>query len=167
MPQAAVIAAGHDDELDSRPVAEAALTIVRLFRAMERVDSALTPQQYRVLKLVGAGGERSAQLADKLAIAKPTLTNTADGLVAAGLLARETESTDRRGVRLRLTEAGRVAMRRADETFGGWLSELLVKAGEPKRTLADFAALDEAMDEMWMARRAARAVKRPGSQGDA
>ena len=105
--------------------------------------------------------------ADKLAIAKPTLTNTADGLVAAGLLARETESTDRRGVRLRLTEAGRVAMRRADETFGGWLSELLVKAGEPKRTLADFAALDEAMDEMWMARRAARAVKRPGSQGDA
>jgi DNA-binding MarR family transcriptional regulator len=135
---------------------EAALTIVRLFRAMERVDSGLTPQQYRVLKLIGAGGERSARLAEKLTIAKPTLTSTADGLVAAGLLAREAETTDRRAVRLRLTEAGQAAMRHADEIYSGWLSELLAKAGDPERLTRDFAALEQAMEEMWLARRAVK-----------
>jgi DNA-binding MarR family transcriptional regulator len=140
-------------------VDDAALTIVRLFRAMERVDSGLTPQQYRVLKLVGAGGERSARLAEKLAIAKPTLTSTADGLVAAGLLAREAETTDRRAVRLRLTEAGQVAIRQADDIYSAWLSELLEKAGDSERLVADFAGLEQAMEEMWLARRAEKAVK--------
>src|SRR5271155_5711333 len=106
-------------------VDDVALVIVRLFRAMERVDAGLTPQQYRVLKLAGAGGERSARLAERLAGAKPTLTSTADALVAAGLLGREAESMDRRAVRLRLTEAGQVAVRHADQVYSGWLGQLL------------------------------------------
>ena len=61
------------------------LTVLRMSRVMERVDSGVSPQQYRMLKLIGAGGERSAKLAEKLAVAKPTLTSTADSLVAAGL----------------------------------------------------------------------------------
>src|ERR1700685_1224839 len=86
-------------EVDARAVAragDAALTVIRLFRSMERVDAGLTPQQFRMLKLIGAGGERSARLAERLAVAKPTLTSTADGLVAAGLVWRETEISDRR-----------------------------------------------------------------------
>ena len=86
--------------LDKARTADAALTLIRLFRSMERVDAGLTPQQYRVLKLIGAGGERSAKLAERLAVAKPTLTSTADALVAAGFLQRETEMKDRRVVRL-------------------------------------------------------------------
>jgi DNA-binding MarR family transcriptional regulator len=128
--------------------AQAALTITRLFRAMERVDAGLTPQQYRVLKLIGAGGERSAKLAEKLAVAKPTLTSTADGLVAAGLLSRETDSRDRRAVRLRLTEAGQEAMRRADLAYAGWLDALLGTAGDPDRLLADFELIDHGLDEL-------------------
>src|SRR5580698_2395402 len=108
--------------------ADAALTIIRLFRAMERVDAGLTPQQYRMLKLIGAGGERSAHLAEKLAVAKPTLTSTADGLVAAGLLSREAETADRRVVRLRLTPAGQAAIDRADREYAGWLSGILAEA---------------------------------------
>jgi DNA-binding MarR family transcriptional regulator len=140
-------------------VDDVALVIVRLFRAMERVDAGITPQQYRVLKLAGAGGERSARLAEKLAVAKPTLTSTADGLVAAGLLQRETETADRRAVRLRLTEAGLEAVRRADGIYGEWLTGLLTKAGDPERMLGDFAAIDRVMDEMWIARSAARAAR--------
>ena len=64
------------------------LTVLRMSRVMERVDSGVSPQQYRMLKLIGAGGERSAKLAEKLAVAKPTLTSTADSLVAAGLACR-------------------------------------------------------------------------------
>ena len=141
--------------VDTARAADAALTIIRLFRSMERVDAGLTPQQYRMLKLVGAGGERSAKLAERLAVAKPTLTSTADGLVAAGLLGRETETTDRRVVRLRLTEAGRTAVDRADAVYAGWLTELLRTAGDEDQLLRDFARIDHAIDERIAAKHSA------------
>jgi len=123
---------------------------------MERVEAGLTPQQYRMLKLVGAGGERSARLAERLAVAKPTLTSTADGLVAAGLLCRETETTDRRVVRLKLTEAGRTAVDRADAVYAEWLGDLLRTAGDEDRLLRDLALIDDAIDQKIAARHSAR-----------
>src|SRR5215469_3206479 len=142
--------------VDTARAAEAALTIIRLFRSMERVEAGLTPQQYRMLKLVGAGGERSARLAERLAVAKPTLTSTADGLVAAGLLCRETETTDRRVVRLKLTEAGRTAVDRADAVYAEWLGDLLRTAGDEDRLLRDLALIDDAIDQKIAARHSAR-----------
>jgi DNA-binding MarR family transcriptional regulator len=148
---------------DTVRASEAALTIIRLFRTLERLDAGLTPQQYRMLKLVGAGGERSAKLAERLAVAKPTLTSTADGLVAAGLLCRETETSDRRVVRLRLTEAGQAAADRADAAYAEWLADVLSTAGELDRLLDDFRLIDRAIDERVAAKHAAKsAVGRPG-----
>jgi len=141
--------------VDTARAADAALTIIRLFRSMERVEAGMTPQQYRMLKLVGAGGERSAKLAERLAVAKPTLTSTADGLVAAGLLSRETETTDRRVVRLKLTEAGRAAADRADAVYAQWLGELLTMAGDEDRLLRDFALIDHAIDQRIAAKHSA------------
>ncbi len=134
------------------------MTLLRLFRSLERVDTDLTPQQYRILKLAGAGGERSARLAERLAVAKPTLTATADGLVAAGYARRETEPGDRRVVRLCLTDAGRDAVDRADAAYGRWLDQLLGRTAEPDQVLRALDALDEAMDEV----RRARQAKEPG-----
>ena len=37
--------------LDVQTAQAAVLTVMRLFRALERVDTGLTPQQYRILKL--------------------------------------------------------------------------------------------------------------------
>jgi DNA-binding MarR family transcriptional regulator len=144
--------------LDKALTADAALTLIRLFRSMERVNAGLTPQQYRVLKLIGAGGERSAKLAERLAVAKPTLTSTADALVAAGFLQRETETKDRRVVRLVLTEAGQEAVAQADDVYAGWLGELLDATRDPERLLADLAELDHALDEVLRTRRAAKAA---------
>ncbi|MHB1432367.1 MAG: MarR family winged helix-turn-helix transcriptional regulator [Streptosporangiaceae bacterium] len=138
--------------------AAAAMTIIRLFRAMERVDAGLTPQQYRMLKLVGDGGERSARLAERLAVAKPTLTATADGLVASGLLSRATEVADRRVVRLCLTPEGQAAVDRAEAAYADWLDALLAAAGEPGRPLRDLALLDAGLDLRWMARHGAAAA---------
>jgi DNA-binding MarR family transcriptional regulator len=148
--------------VDTARAASAALTIIRLFRSMERLEAGLTPQQYRMLKLVGAGGERSARLAERLAVAKPTLTSTADGLVAAGLLSRETETTDRRVVRLRLTQAGREAVDQADAVYAQWLGDLLAAAGEPERLLTDLHSIDQAIDQ----RNAARHKRGPLPRGD-
>ena len=135
------------------PTAQAAvLTVMRLFRALERVDTGMTPQQYRILKLAGVGGERSARLAERLAVAKPTLTAIADSLVAAGYAQRETEASDRRVVRLCLTATGRAALERADAAYAGWLSALLGKTSDPAGVLDAFRDLDAALDERRRAR---------------
>ena len=138
---------GRDGTGDQR-AARAVMTVLRLFRALERVDSELTPQQYRIMKLAGAGGERSARLAERLAVAKPTLTATADGLVAAGYARRDTEAGDRRVVRLCLTAAGREALDRADAAYGGWLDQVLAETGEPDLVLHALDLLNQAMDNV-------------------
>jgi DNA-binding MarR family transcriptional regulator len=135
----------------------ALLTVLRISRVMERIDAGVSPQQYRMLKLIGEGGERSARLAEKLAVARPTLTSTADSLVAAGLAYREAEPGDRRVVRLRLTADGRAVVERADEAYGSWFDSLLEHSGRRGQILADLEALGDAMTERWRARAAAAA----------
>jgi DNA-binding MarR family transcriptional regulator len=124
------------------------MIVLRLFRALERVHSKLTPQQYRIMKLAGAGGERSARLAERLAVAKPTLTATADALVAAGYARRDAEAGDRRVVRLCLTAAGRQALDHADAAYGRWLDEILAETGEPALVLHALDLLSQAMDDL-------------------
>jgi DNA-binding MarR family transcriptional regulator len=140
---------------DDSDVIGALLTILRVGRVLERLDAGVSPQQYRMLKLIGAGGERSARLADKLAVARPTLTATADSLVAAGLACREAEPGDRRVVRLRLTEAGQAAVARADVAYAEWFGGLLDDTGLREQIISDLLALDIAMIERRKARAAA------------
>jgi DNA-binding MarR family transcriptional regulator len=133
----------------------ALLTVLRISRVLERINAGISPQQYRILKLIGQGGERSARLAEKLAVARPTLTATADSLVAAGLACREAEPGDRRVVRLHLTEAGQAAIERADGAFGDWFGSLLDHTGRRDQVVADLLTLDTAMTERRLARLAA------------
>jgi DNA-binding MarR family transcriptional regulator len=131
------------------------LTVLRISRVMERIDAGVSPQQYRMLKLIGAGGERSARLAEKLAVARPTLTSTADSLVASGLAIRQAEEGDRRVVRLCLTPAGQAVVQRADEAYSAWFSSLLDHTGRGAEILADLQLLDDSMTERYRARLAA------------
>lgn len=128
------------------------LTVLRISRVMERIDAGVSPQQYRMLKLIGLGGERSARLAEKLAVARPTLTATADSLVAAGLACREAELGDRRVVRLHLTEAGRAVVGRADAAYSAWFGSLLDHTGRRDQIVDDLLRLDESMTERRQAR---------------
>jgi DNA-binding MarR family transcriptional regulator len=136
-------------------LAEAVLTVLRMARVLERIDAGVSPHQYRMLKLIGGGGERSARLAEKLAVAKPTLTSTADSLVAAGLATRQAEPGDRRVVRLCLTPAGQAAIERADQAYASWFGALLDHSGRPDEILADLVSLGDAMTERHRARLAA------------
>jgi DNA-binding MarR family transcriptional regulator len=147
------------DETAAERAAQVVMIVLRLFRALERVSTDLTPQQYRILKLAGAGGERSARLAERLAVAKPTLTATADGLVAAGYARRDAEPGDRRVVRLCLTQAGHEALARADAAYGEWLDQLLAETGDPDAVQHALDTLNQAMD----VRRARRSVAATGS----
>jgi DNA-binding MarR family transcriptional regulator len=131
-------------------MSQAIMVILRLFRGLECVDTGLTPSQYRIMKL--AGGERSTRLAQRLAVAKPTLTATADGLVAAGYACRAAEPGDRRVVRLSLTPAGRAALDRADAAYSAWLGQLLDATGDPAAVLGALELLGSAMTEARRAR---------------
>ena len=142
-----------DHNLDAAEVTQAILVILRLNRGLDCVDAGLTPAQYRIMKLAGAGGERSTRLAQRLAVAKPTLTALADGLVAAGYATRTAEEGDRRVVRLTLTEAGRAALDRADAAYAAWLTELLTATGEPAAVLAALGLLGSALTETRRARK--------------
>ncbi|HEY1643545.1 MAG TPA: MarR family transcriptional regulator [Streptosporangiaceae bacterium] len=141
---------------------DAVLGILRLARALDSVDSGLSPQQYRILKLAGAGGERSARLAERLAVAKPTLTAIADSLVAAGLARREAEAGDRRVVRLHLTEAGLAAVERADAAYGQWLETILELSGNGDQIQADLRLMVGALEELRRRKKAAAARTRTG-----
>jgi DNA-binding MarR family transcriptional regulator len=154
---------GEPGQEDEQRASRVVMILLRLFRAVERVETDLTPQQYRILKLAGAGGERSAKLAERLAVAKPTLTATADGLVAAGYARRDAEPGDRRVVRLCLTESGRDAVGRADAAYTQWLDHLLAETAQPDQVLHALDLLNDAMDEVRRARHGAR--PEPGRPG--
>lgn len=146
------MSSAHDNP-DAAEVTQAILAILRLNRSLDCVDAGLTPAQYRIMKMASAGGERSTRLAQRLAVAKPTLTALAGGLVAAGYASRTAEPGDRRVVRLTLTEAGRVALDRADRAYTAWLAGLLTATGEPATVLAALGQLDSALTETRRARK--------------
>ena len=65
------------------------------------------PMWLILTNLMGESWPAQHQLARALRIEGPTLTRHLDGLEEAGLIARTREATDRRAVRVELTDAGR------------------------------------------------------------
>ncbi len=121
-------------------------TLARLSRFLEAADAGVTLPQYRMLATLNEGGVRSARLAQRLAIRKPTATALADGLVGAGYAERESEDGDRRIVRLRITDDGRAALTKAATVYRERLRPLLDELPDEQRFLADLSRLGAALD---------------------
>lgn len=120
--------------------------LARLSRVLESADAELTVPQYRMLSALSEGGLRSARLAERLAVRKPTVTALADAMIAAGYVARESEAGDRRIVRLSLTEAGQEALERADAAYLARLEPLLADVPDQEAFLGSLRAVGEALD---------------------
>ncbi len=89
---------------------------IHLLRALAVVDrrTPLTPARLSALSVLVFGGPRSlGGLAAAEDVAGPTMTRIVDGLVEAGLVAREADPTDGRAVTLSATVAGRQLMDQA------------------------------------------------------
>jgi DNA-binding MarR family transcriptional regulator len=123
-------------------------------RALERAagERELSLAQYRVLALVADGDERSSRLAERLAVAKPTITAVVDGLVERGFLVREAVAGDRRSIRVALTPSGTVALRAADEAMGEVLGRILEYADDGASVVRALADLDDALAQRREAR---------------
>ena len=121
-------------------------TLARLHRLLESTESGLTLPQYRMLAALSEGGERSARLAERLTIRKPTVTALADGLVAAGYAERHSEPGDRRIVRLHITDAGRAALATAEQAYAERLGPLLAELPDQRQFLDALAAMGVVLD---------------------
>jgi len=132
-------------------------TLTRLARMLERRAGDLSLPQFRVLALVDEGGERASQLAERLAVAKPTITAVVDGLVERGYVKRSADCDDRRATKITLTAAGRRALYGAEHAMHARLHDVLAHADDPaaiERALEDLGrAVDRARTERLAGRR--------------
>src|SRR5437764_9770851 len=132
-------------------------TLTRLARMLERGAGNLSLPQFRVLTLVDEGGERASQLAERLAVAKPTITAVVDGLVERGYVKRSADCDDRRATKITLTAPGRRALYGAEHAMHARLHDVLAHADDPaaiERALEDLGrAVDRARTERLAGRR--------------
>ena len=91
----------------------------RLDRAIERqlrADAGLSHPQYEILSRLGSapgGQQRMSGLADMITVSRSALTYQITQLERAGLVRRQRDPADERGVLAVLTEPGRAALGRA------------------------------------------------------
>jgi len=112
-------------EVDARVLERAVRAVAILSRHFERTcaETGLSLPQYRLLLWVRHGPTRAAELADRAAVRRPTLTALVDGLENEGLLSRAAVEGDRRGIRLAVTERGIQALASTEARLGKLLSD--------------------------------------------
>ena len=91
----------------------------------------LSLPQYRLLFYMQMKPQRASQLAEAAAVKRPTLTALVDGLVDAGLMTRRSVESDRRGIRLELTEDGRKKLAEVEELLRECLARFARMGDEP------------------------------------
>jgi DNA-binding MarR family transcriptional regulator len=119
----------------------------RIGRMLERIDTGLTLPQYRMLKLLAAGTERSTAIASRLAVSKPTVSAAVDALVDHGHLRRNADTGDKRVTWLEITASGNTALAAADEAFVGRFGPLIQSLPAPDALLAGLTELNGAFDD--------------------
>jgi long-chain acyl-CoA synthetase len=138
---------------DAPPPDEAALaaygrSIAQLARLVEASLGGLTLSAYRILSLVAAGNERSSQIAGRLALARPTVSNAVDQLVERGLMQRGANPDDRRAVVLTVTEAGREALAASDRAIAERLRPAFERLDDPAAALQTMESVMAAVSEV-------------------
>ena len=107
--------------------------------------SGISLAKYRVLLLVSAEPVRVTELASHARVSLPTLSGLVTSLERQGLLERTALRTDRRGVVLRLTQAGLEARTRAEEILARQLLAIVENDGDESLRTA-VGALANALD---------------------
>ena len=97
----------HDDVVDAVLSASRVLVAIAA-RSLAEVGEEVTLTQYRSLVVLASRGPQGVgSLADALGVTQPTASRLVDRMVKKGLVRRRTDRTDRRQVRVGLSESGR------------------------------------------------------------
>jgi DNA-binding MarR family transcriptional regulator len=127
---------------------DAVRTLARLSRLLERSAGELSLAQFRLLAMVDDGGDRASWLADRLALAKPTITALVDGLVDRCYLTRTADVGDRRVTRIAMTQRGRRALVAAEAAMAERLGEVLALTDEPASVMWAISQLGSGLDRL-------------------
>jgi DNA-binding MarR family transcriptional regulator len=108
-------------------------------------------QQFRCLQALSRGGplELTTGLARHFRVAVPTITKMLDGLVERGLVERSPDPGSRRQILVRLTEEGRVLLRRYDGIVEKLLRQLLgrLDVAQKRRLMEALGDLSTVLDD--------------------
>lgn len=127
---------------DAGPTAAEPLAdlLMRCARTMRRRWSrslepwGLSPHQTRALRVLSAAGSpRLSEFAEALHVAPRSATEVVDHLVQKGLVRRGPDPTDRRAIRLELTEAGAAVMAELAEARSAEMAEFFARLDESDR----------------------------------
>ncbi len=98
----------------------------------------LTVPQFFTLRLLAASELTVTELARSLHVSMPTVTQSADSLVAKGLVERYTDDRDRRQVKMRITAQGLALMEKCRRPVDAYFARLLSALPEERhRELAE------------------------------
>lgn len=119
--------------------------LAKLARIAEQASqsSGISLPQYRLLSEISSGPTRASVLAARLGVSRPTLTSLVNGLEETGLLVRAPVESDRRGIRLCVTAAGRGALSQAEAAIAERLTGIASRAH-----LAEFTGLARHMSSV-------------------
>ncbi len=108
-----------------------------------RERSAISVDQFKALHALEAGPLRSSELASRILLSPAAVTRLADGLVADHLVVRAADATDRRAVRLVLTQVGRAELERGAQVVTEALEQMLgrLEPDERRRLVLAFEDL--------------------------
>jgi DNA-binding MarR family transcriptional regulator len=105
-----------DPEQVDAVMAAARVLVGATARSFVAVEDTVTLPQWRVLVMVaGRGTAKLGEVAEGLGVHPSNVTRACDRLVAAGLLTRRDDPSDRRSLMLTLTTAGRAFVQRVDD----------------------------------------------------
>lgn len=132
------------DDLDQTLAVRMDQTIGRYQRTIRHAielaegPSRLTMPQLRCLQMIARGSTLTTHLARAMGVAVPTMTSMIDGLSERGLVTRQPDATDRRQVRIAMTEAGDAMLARYQAIMHARLHALLahLTAAQKRRLLA-------------------------------
>jgi long-chain acyl-CoA synthetase len=136
----------------SENLREASRAVALIGRTLERACSDLTLAQYRVLAMVARGDARASKIAERLAVAKPTVTAVVDGLVDRGYLLREAVPGDRRALSIVVTDAGRARLAAAEDAMSARLEHLLGAVSDRAAFVRGLAEIEASMRAEFQAR---------------
>lgn len=134
--------------MDQAALAAAGRRIAQLARVVESSLGGLTLTAYRILSLIAEGNERSSQIAGRLALARPTVSNAVDQLVERGFIERGVTAEDRRAVVLTVTDAGRTALAEADARVAERLSPVFDRLEDPGAVMLSIERVHAAVGEV-------------------
>jgi DNA-binding MarR family transcriptional regulator len=111
----------------------AVLRLARRIRA-NRVDTSLSLSQLTALAVLDAAGPMSAgDLAALESVQPPTMTKVLAALVERELITREADETDKRAVRLAVTDAGHAVVEAERQARDAWLAGVLEGLDDEQR----------------------------------